>query len=340
MATLIKRGKNWYSYFKAGGKRINRSLGPDHAAAKIALGRLVERYQLKRVSNLVFNPSWIGFKTKFLMFMQGEGKPNTVYWYSLAFRHLENLFPVNKVDQVTPELLQELKGKLNQTDMSKGAVNKIIGCLKTSMKKAAEWGHAVPQDWKVVKRVKEPEGRLIWYTPEQCIQLLAVCKGKWKTAALLGMRAGLRRGEIAWLTWADIDFERNMIRITAKPGWQPKGKRSRHIPMAPDLRKHLQTLPDKQRWPFQTDKQALDVISSYFIDLIEEAGLNGSLHALRHTFGSHLTQRGVPPKVVMELMGHSNIKTTMIYSHLAPENLVSGISKLPDFAVTSAVTQS
>lgn len=338
MAKLIKRGKNWYSYFKAGGKRIKRSLGADHTAAKIALGRLVEQHQIRHTTTNLFNPSWIAFKAKYLSYRQGVCKPNTVYWDKLAFAHLEKEFPIAKLDQVNPKVLEALQGKLYQTDMSKGAINKISQCIKGSMRKAAEWGHILPQNWLLVKRVKEPEGRLIWYTPEQCQTLLAKCKGIWLTIALLGIRAGLRRSEIAWLTWDDIDFDRDMIRVAGKEGWQTKSGKSRHIPMAPDLKKHLQAIQNGQDFLFAHDDAALWVMSSYFKKIIKKAGLRGSLHALRHTFGSHLVQRGVPLAVVKELMGHADISTTMIYAHLAPENLKSAIGKLPDFGVTVGVT--
>ena len=43
-------------------------------------------------------------------------------------------------------------------------------------------------------------------------------------------------------------------------------------------------------------------------------------HVLRHTFGSHLAQRGASPKVIQELMGRSDIATTMRYMHLAPSH--------------------
>jgi site-specific recombinase XerD len=51
-------------------------------------------------------------------------------------------------------------------------------------------------------------------------------------------------------------------------------------------------------------------------------------HVLRHTFGSHLAQRGASPKAVQELMGHSDIATTMRYMHLAPAHHREAISLL------------
>jgi len=52
-----------------------------------------------------------------------------------------------------------------------------------------------------------------------------------------------------------------------------------------------------------------------FRELIRRLGMKGSLHTLRHTFASHLAMSGTPIPVIKELLGHSDISTTMIYSH-------------------------
>jgi site-specific recombinase XerD len=51
-------------------------------------------------------------------------------------------------------------------------------------------------------------------------------------------------------------------------------------------------------------------------------------HDLRHTYGSHLAMRGVPLKVIQELMGHATIEMTMRYAHLAPEARESAVQQL------------
>jgi len=53
-----------------------------------------------------------------------------------------------------------------------------------------------------------------------------------------------------------------------------------------------------------------------------------TLHALRHTFASQLIMKGVDLPTVQKLMGHSDIQTTMIYSHLAPDHLAEAVDKL------------
>jgi site-specific recombinase XerD len=59
------------------------------------------------------------------------------------------------------------------------------------------------------------------------------------------------------------------------------------------------------------------------IQIAKKAGIDNltKLHTLRHTFASHLVMSGVDLPTVKKLMGHSDIQTTMIYTHLAPDHL-------------------
>jgi len=56
--------------------------------------------------------------------------------------------------------------------------------------------------------------------------------------------------------------------------------------------------------------------------------MRGTLHDLRHTFASHLAMAGTPIPDIKELLGHSDIATTMIYSHLSPDRHKAEVEKL------------
>ena len=66
------------------------------------------------------------------------------------------------------------------------------------------------------------------------------------------------------------------------------------------------------------------------IQIAKQAGIDDltRVHTLRHTFASHLVMKGVDLPTVMKLMGHSDIQTTMIYAHLAPDHLAGAVNKL------------
>ena len=66
------------------------------------------------------------------------------------------------------------------------------------------------------------------------------------------------------------------------------------------------------------------------IQIAAKAGIENltKLHTLRHTFASHLVISGVDLPTVKKLMGHSDIQTTMVYAHLAPDHLADAVDKL------------
>ena len=71
-------------------------------------------------------------------------------------------------------------------------------------------------------------------------------------------------------------------------------------------------------------------ISKQFKKAVRAAALNENIHfhKLRNSFASNLVQRGVNLYVVKELLGHENIKTTQVYSHLAQNSLSNAVSLL------------
>jgi site-specific recombinase XerD len=72
-----------------------------------------------------------------------------------------------------------------------------------------------------------------------------------------------------------------------------------------------------------------DVLTHDFIKLVKSSGIkHASIHTLRHTFASHLVMSGADLYTVQKLLGHSSIKTTETYAHLAPNYLRSAIEKL------------
>jgi integrase len=165
---------------------------------------------------------------------------------------------------------------------------------------------------------------------------------------LVGLALGLRQGEALGLWWDDIDLEAGVLRVRRalqrqRGGGlvftQPKTSRSRRTiplpgPLAEVLRVHKERQEKEQikaapLWRgsacvFTTPTGTpVDPRNDYreFKKLLTRAGLPSvRLHDLRHTAASLLPAQGVPARVVMEILGHSQIALTMnTYSHVAPE---------------------
>ena len=121
--------------------------------------------------------------------------------------------------------------------------------------------------------------------------------------------------------------------IRNDPFWTPKTY-EREIPMSEKMHELLSGMkqggpddfvfggPDGGRFKRKLRRDLMQVTKACgFPDVTK-------LHSLRHTFASHLVMSGVDLPTVKKLMGHSEIQTTMIYSHLLPDHLSSAVDKL------------
>ena len=141
---------------------------------------------------------------------------------------------------------------------------------------------------------------------------------------------GLRVSELINLKQSQINFNQGVLRIVCK------GDRERLIPLGEESQRWLQDFIDGPRMEIllerQTDylfptrrgdrmtRQAFwHIIKRY----AEKAGIRRKLspHSLRHAFATHLLNRGADLRVVQLLLGHSDLSTTQIYTHVARERL-------------------
>jgi len=143
--------------------------------------------------------------------------------------------------------------------------------------------------------------------------------------------SGLRASEAASLKLADIDFENEVLRVTGK------GNKTRIVPIArPALRilcRYLESarpeltsrIPAAPYVFVSRNSRALDRERIWQLVKLaaERAGIKKSIHphVLRHSFASHLLRNGADLRVIQEMLGHANISTTEIYTHLDRDRL-------------------
>lgn len=145
-----------------------------------------------------------------------------------------------------------------------------------------------------------------------------------------GARAGLRRGEMAQLKWQYVDFANRQLYIEPN-----KTENGRYVPMVADLYTALETAQKHAKSEYvimvgsAESRASKDFITTYYSHFTRKLPFKCYLHKLRHTFASHLVQNGVDLYRVSKLLGHSSIKMTEIYAHLAPADLKSAVTKLP-----------
>jgi site-specific recombinase XerD len=144
--------------------------------------------------------------------------------------------------------------------------------------------------------------------------------------------SGLRLSELIHLEVKDIDSSKMQIRVR-----QGKGGKDRNVVLSQTLLEALRRYFRQYRpvhWLFygQSPQQPLDdrTVQRLVRGLSERAGLREGVttHTLRHSFATHLLEDGAELPYIQELLGHRNVKTTMLYLRVSPPALRKVISPL------------
>jgi len=152
---------------------------------------------------------------------------------------------------------------------------------------------------------------------------------------LLALHTGMRPGELASLTWENVDLEQRIITVR-QSFWKKqivstKTNRERHIPMSADVYEYLKNRPERTGFVFpRVDGSSTgDFCCKVIRRICKRVGVRRICwYTLRHIFASQLVAKGVPLSAVKELMGHANIGITMRYTHLAPSTLRAAVDVL------------
>ena len=154
---------------------------------------------------------------------------------------------------------------------------------------------------------------------------------------------GLRASELCHLHWGAVDLEGRRLTVQASEGFAPKSYHERSVPLAGEALSTLTRLDaeraskgngyvfpgraTRQGTSPHLDRQYLNKRFKHYGHLV---GLSPqqTFHSLRRTYASWLVQAGTDLYVVQKLLGHADIKTTMKYAFLAPDNLVSAVNNV------------
>ncbi|MDR0646744.1 MAG: tyrosine-type recombinase/integrase [Elusimicrobiota bacterium] len=296
---------------------------------------------IKQVQSIVNIPVYRNilfedFLGRYFEFVAVERSAKTAKHISQILRHMKRFGWPKHLADINEKYLQDFKLWFIRRGTGNAGTNRYIRGVKAMMRWAEDKKLVPPQNWRLISKLKERKGRLIFYTAQELKRLIDTAKGKWKLAVMLGGRAGLRRGEIAALKWSDIDFAANSMYIAPA-----KTANDRYVPMCEDLRAALLAAEPTAKSELVVDMAEMktrkrgifnvEYLGCGFRKIRDEAGLKdkGSLHTLRHTFASHLVQNNVDLYHVSKLLGHTSAETTRLYGHLALNHLQNDVSKLP-----------
>jgi site-specific recombinase XerD len=182
-----------------------------------------------------------------------------------------------------------------------------------------------------IYHLKEPQRLPLVMSPEEAKRLLAMAgTSKVRVMLALGYGCGLRAGEVVRLKVGDIDSAQNVIRVV-----QAKGRKDRHVMLPPEVlgllrqwwkerpTRHDKGVTPEQRWLFPGGRPRSPMTTRQLGRLFHEtaaaAGIRKpvTVHSLRHSFATHLLERGTDIRIIQALLGHHKLDTTARYTRVA-----------------------
>lgn len=246
--------------------------------------------------------------------------------------HLLPWFGNTPIDEITFHQIEQFKAAKIKTGLNPKTINNILACLSKCLNSAIDWERlkTMPK----IKKLPCVSKRIDFLSPLESCQLLQhKAEQMWHLMIFVGLRTGMRFGELLGLRWEDIDLEHSVITVrhSLVRGilGTPKNGKIRHLKIAGDLHEELLHRASKKGFVFQLSdgrNPTYHVAANALRRVCKASGIRRiAWHALRHTFASQLVMAGVALPVVKELLGHASIIMTMKYAHLAPSAMSDAV---------------
>ncbi|NTU49678.1 MAG: site-specific integrase [Desulfobulbaceae bacterium] len=341
MATLRKKGRRYFIDYRLEGKRLRKVVGTSQKAAEIALkeievalakGELDPEPQGGLLKNLLED---------FRSYCQTNLAPGTRKRYSSILdnfcRFLSQKHPLlAKTMDFTPKVFENFKAFRKGEGACNRTVNSELIVIKMMFRLGLQWDYVRKNPLDGVSKLRIPTSNPPrFFTEDECRRLLSACNEFLYPIFFTFLNTGMRKSELENLEWTDVDFSRRRIQISVKDDWMPKTN-EREIPINDALYRLLQDQKAKtgeNRFVFPNkrgEKIWKNCLRSRFMTLTKRCGFPEitTVHSLRHTFASHLVMKGVDLATVKQLLGHADIETTMIYSHLTDKHVEQAVGQL------------
>jgi integrase len=332
VGSFIKRSNGiYYGVFAYRGKRVWRSTHvTDLAEARRVFEIIAQEYR-------TWDRLTIGeLHGEMLRLLAGKLAPSTLKLYSEAFTTFARVVGERPIRTVTPYHVELYMAKRLE-EVSAAKVNIDYGCLKASFNRAVQYRMVGSNPFKPVKRLRIPDQPPSFLTRAEFDKLLSVIGDElFKSLVIVAVCTAMRLGELLNLRWQDIEFDRGLIHLENHEDFRTKTRRNRMIPLNHKARSALASLP---RGPGNVFRNQSGIplkpasVSRRFKRYARAARLpeHVHFHSLRHTGATWLIQSNVPLAYVKEILGHSDVTTTMIYAHTAMDHLRDSLYRLDSF---------
>jgi site-specific recombinase XerD len=330
--SLFKRNDVWYIIYSDSGRMRWKSTGKKMKSDALTVLTKFKEYLTEKTTSILLSAFIEQFKT-----MQVHSlRPSTINRvYQPAFISFKTVCGDKLLNEYMLKDVETFKANRMATCRAT-TVNIEFRTLRAAFNLAVEWQLIKENPFLSSSTIKTAEQIPVYLSGEDFKKLLnktteQVLKDIFVFAVLTGMRVG----EITNLKWQDVDLHRRQITVSNSKTFQTKSGKCRVIPIGEDVYRVLlrrSTVNDNSSFVFNKNSYQLlsNYVSKKFKAYCKIAGLNEAIHfhSLRHTYATWLVQSGVNIYQVQKLLGHSDTKTTQIYSHLAASELHSAVNKI------------
>lgn len=269
----------------------------------------------------------------FLDNLASTGSPHTVRSYGVDLAQLSTV--ARTIDEIDADTLNRYLRKFGVTPVTRA---RKLSTVRTFIKYLRAIGALTTDPAESLEapfRRRPLPKTLNQHQTEALLDLTAETKTPLRDRALLELAysAGLRASELVGLDKGDIEWGEQCVKVTGK------GNKERLCLFGETCLKALQDYVRSERTPpttgdaLFTNNQGRRLTSRTLQNVIKrwalQAGLPPSVspHTLRHSFATHLLDGGADLKTVQQLLGHENLATTQIYTHVSIERLRTAVGK-------------
>lgn len=248
---------------------------------------------------------------------------NTIDNYVSGLRRFLKYFEGRDINTLRSFDINEYFYELAKANISISSINGHINAIKFYFSKVLDEEIKISKLYRPLKAKKLP---VVMSKGEVRKLFNRVKNQKHKALLYITYGAGLRSGEVTRMRCRDIDYERGQIWVRGG-----KGKKDRVLMLSKTLEELLKNYKleyDPGYWLFEGQQPgepySESSLRSVFNRAKKSAGIKKevTVHSLRHSFATHLFEDGVDIRTIQVLLGHSQLKTTMIYTHVSNKDQI------------------
>lgn len=318
IASIYLRGRAWWIIYYDNGRKIQHSLKTrDKTVAKYKKNRIENKLVEGESPSPRTNTPAHDILTEYISHCKNRISEKSSAGYRKYIRDYIDSSQISRLPQINEHSVKNHIDNKIGAGASAGTANHIIKFIKQFLNYAVRRNYLSKNPIQSMALIKIDRLPPRFLSKSEINIVLDNAKGETLQPMIAtAVYTGMRLGELLRLQPEDIDFTRKTVTVMIS-----KSKKFRVIPLHPELEKILRS---KGAIPFDftNNRRVFGRIKKK--SKLPDIGW----HTFRHTFASQLVMSGVDIVTVSKLLGHADISTTQIYSHLSESHIKESIKKL------------